>query len=466
MESNGRDASRILDELESLRAAKTDIDRRISSLEAELHRINLEKGDSPTISTAVDSHRSDHHDRVLTPELIHRYSRHLLLPSFGVQAQSNLLKSSVLVVGAGGLGSPALLYLVACGVGRLGIVDHDVVELNNMHRQIIHTEDFIGRPKVKSAAASCRAVNSTVNVVEHHEALRTSNALEIFSQYDVIVDATDNAPSRYMISDCCVVLGKPLVSGAALGLEGQLTVYNHDGGPCYRCLFPTPPPLTACQRCADSGVLGVVPGIIGCLQALEAIKIASAVGEPLSGRMLLFDGLAARLRIVKIRGRSPQCKVCGENATFTKQQFREFDYEKFTQSPLSPSPLKLNLLQADSRISSKEYHDRVVNGEAHILVDVRPAHHFEIVSLPKSLNIPLSSLEARLSEISSSLREEEERKGVGSDLSAQLYVVCRRGNDSQRAVQYLHKMGFTSARDIVGGLESWAKDVDPNFPTY
>lgn len=332
-----------------------------------------------------------------------------------------------------------------------------------MHRQVIHTEAFIGQPKVKSAATTCRSINSSVQIVEHHEALRTSNALEIFNQYDVIVDATDNAPSRYMISDCCVLLGKPLVSGAALGLEGQLTVYNYNGGPCYRCLFPTPPPTAACQRCADSGVLGVVPGIIGCLQALEAIKIASVVGEPLSGRMLLFDALAARIRIVKIRGRSPQCEACGENAAFTQQQFREFDYEKFTQSPLTPSPLKLKLLQSDSRISSKEYHDRVANGEAHVLVDVRPAHHFKIVSLPKSLNIPLPSLEARLPEISSALKEEEERNG---SLSAKLYVICRRGNDSQRAVQNLHKLGFTSARDIVGGLESWAHDVDSNFPTY
>ncbi|KAG6634654.1 hypothetical protein I3843_12G131500 [Carya illinoinensis] len=465
------DASRILHELQSLRASKSDIDRRISALESQLHQINLlndsvPNGSHHSISTIDNSHLNGHHAHYLTPEMIHRYSRHLLLPSFGVQAQSNLLKSSVLVVGAGGLGSPALLYLAACGVGRLGIVDHDVVELNNMHRQIIHTEAFIGQPKVKSAAAACRSVNSTVQIVEHHEALRTSNALGIFSKYDVIVDATDNAPSRYMISDCCVVLGKPLVSGAALGLEGQLTVYNYNGGPCYRCLFPTPPPTTACQRCADSGVLGVVPGIIGCLQALEAIKIASVVGEPLAGRMLLFDALAARIRIVKIRGRSLQCKACGENATFTQQEFQEFDYEKFTQSPLSPSPLKLNLLQADSRISSKEYHDRVVNGDAHVLVDVRPAHHFKIVSLPNSLNIPLPSLEARLHEISSALKEEEERKGVGSGSRAQLYVICRRGNDSQRAVQYLHKTGFTSARDILGGLESWAQDVDPNFPTY
>ncbi|KAL0460442.1 UNVERIFIED_CONTAM: Adenylyltransferase and sulfurtransferase MOCS3 [Sesamum latifolium] len=323
--------------------------------------------------------------------------------------EANLLKCSVLVIGAGGLGSPALLYLAACGIGRVGIVDHDVVELNNLHRQIIHTEAYIGRSKVESAAAACRAINSTVQILEHREAFRTSNALEIVRKYDIVVDATDNVPSRYMISDCCVVLGKPLISGAALGLEGQLTVYNYKGGPCYRCLFPTPPPTTACQRCADSGVLGVVPGVIGCLQALEAIKVAGAVGEPLSGRMLLFDALSARIRVVKIRGRSPQCEACGEIAKLTEEQFCNFDYEKFTQSPLSTS-----------------------------------------------LNIPLASLEARLSEVSAALAREEGHKNDDNSQSASLYVICRRGNDSQRAVQYLHKMGFASAKDITGGLESWA----------
>lgn len=466
MESKYGDASEIRREIEALKATRNDIDTRISALEAQLQEISLQNGNDavsngsfcPPISGLESGFGHD-----LTPEMIYRYSRHLLLPSFGVQGQSNLLKSSVLVVGAGGLGSPALLYLAACGVGRLGIVDNDVVELNNMHRQIIHTEEYIGRPKVKSAAAACRSINSTIKIVEHKEALRASNALEIMSQYDLVVDATDNAPSRYMISDCCVVLGKPLVSGAAVGLEGQLTVYNYNGGPCYRCLFPTPPPSTACQRCSDSGVLGVVPGVIGCLQALEAIKIASAVGEPLSGRMLLFDALSARIRIVKIRGRSLQCEVCSENASFSKEQFQEFDYEKFTQTPLSSSPLKLNLLQADSRISSKEYKERIVNGEAHVLVDVRPKHHFRIVSLPRSLNIPLPSLEARVHEISSAL-EKEGKTNSGS--GAQLYVLCRRGNDSQRAVQYLHKIGFTSAKDIVGGLEGWARDVDPSLPMY
>ncbi|XP_050367645.1 adenylyltransferase and sulfurtransferase MOCS3 [Argentina anserina] len=460
------EAGAILRELESLKASKSEIDLRISALETRLQEISLPQQPNGAVSNGacapVPSSVDSGYGHDLSPQMIYRYSRQLLLPSFGVQAQSKLLKSSVLVVGAGGLGSPALLYLAACGVGRLGIIDHDVVELNNMHRQIIHTERFIGQPKVKSAAAACRAINSSIKIEEYQEPLRTYNALEIMTKYDIVVDATDNAPSRYMISDCCVVLGKPLVSGAALGFEGQLTVYNYNGGPCYRCLFPTPPPTTACQRCSDSGVLGVVPGIIGCLQALEAIKIAGEVGESLSGRMLLLDSLSGRIRIVKIRGRSLQCVACGENATFSKEQFRDFDYGNFTQSPLTPSPLTLNILQADSRIDTKEYHEKIVNGEAHVLIDVRPQHHFKIVSLPNSFNIPLPSLEARLPEISLALKEKEQNSGNNS----KLYVVCRRGNDSQRAVQSLHKLGFTSARDIIGGLEAWARDVDPNFPTY
>lgn len=469
MESNGDAASAISRQIESLKAQKTTIEQQISCLEAQLHRLN-HQSHNPKPKEEANSPFSSDSDydfgHGLSPDMIYRYSRQLILPSFGVQAQSKLLKSSVLVIGAGGLGSPVLLYLSACGIGRIGIVDHDVVELNNLHRQIIHAESYIGRSKVESAAAACHAINSTVEIVEHKEAFRTTNALEIMRKYDIVIDATDNVPSRYMISDCCVVLGKPLISGAALGLEGQLTIYNYNGGPCYRCLFPTPPPTTACQRCADSGVLGVVPGVIGCLQALEAIKVASAAGDPLSGRMLLLDALSGRIRIVKIRGRSLQCEACGDNSSLTEKQFLEMDYENFTQTPLSTAPLKLNLLPVEARISSKEYHEKVLGGEAHLLVDVRPAHHYKIVSLPNSINIPLSSLEARLPEISAALGNVDGDKVPDNGCSPSLYVVCRRGNDSQRAVQCLRKMGFASAKDIIGGIEAWARDVDPKFPTY
>ncbi|KAL0390273.1 UNVERIFIED_CONTAM: Adenylyltransferase and sulfurtransferase MOCS3 [Sesamum calycinum] len=452
MDSNGvaETPADIRREIASLEKAKAEIDDRITALRVRLSSYGSVNGNEVANSSAPRPEETLLNGQ-LSPDMIYRYSRHLLLPSVGVEAQANLLKCSVLVIGAGGLGSPALLYLAACGIGRVGIVDHDVVELNNLHRQIIHTEAYIGRSKVESAAAACRAINSTVQIVEHREAFRTSNALEIVRKYDIVVDATDNVPSRYMISDCCVVLGKPLISGAALGLEGQLTVYNYKGGPCYRCLFPTPPPTTACQRCADSGVLGVVPGVIGCLQALEAIKVAGAVGEPLSGRMLLFDALSARIRVVKIRGGHHNVRPV----------------EKIQNSQKSnSSPLKLHLLPSEARITSKEYNERIVKGEVHVLVDVRPAHHYKIISLPKSLNIPLASLEARLSEVSAALAREEGHKNNNNSQIASLYVICRRGNDSQRAVQYLHKMGFASAKDIIGGLESWAHDVDPSFPTY
>ncbi|GJU26421.1 adenylyltransferase and sulfurtransferase [Tanacetum coccineum] len=297
MESNG-DYDELVQELKSLNDSKRDIEARISLIQAKLNNRN----------NKVNETNEEHG---LSADSIYRYSRQLLLPSFGVQAQSNLLKSSILVIGAGGLGSPALLYLAACGVGKLGMVDHDVVELNNLHRQ-------------------------------------------------------------------------PLVFGAALGLEGHLAVYNYKGGPCYRCLFPTPPPTTACQRCSDSGVL-------------------------------------CRIRIVKIRGRSSQCEACGENATLTQDNFKQFDYENFTQSPLSAAPLKLKLLTPDSRISSKEYNEVVKQGEPHVLIDVRPSHHYKIVSLPKSMNVPLASLEGRLPEISSALNSVKESFRDGSD--ARLYVI-------------------------------------------
>ncbi|EPS61089.1 hypothetical protein M569_13711, partial [Genlisea aurea] len=447
-------ASDIRREIASLVRDKNEIEEKIASLQARLDGFGFENGANSSSAELLQTGE-------LSADMIYRYSRHLLLPSFGVEAQANLLKSSVLVIGAGGLGAPALLYLAACGVGRVGIVDHDVVELNNLHRQVIHTEAYIGRSKVESAAAACRAINSSVKIVEHKEAFTTSNALEIMRRYDVVVDATDNVPSRYLISDCCVVLGKPLVSGAALGLEGQLTVYNFNGGPCYRCLFPTPPPSTACQRCADSGVLGVVPGIIGCLQALEAIKVTGGIGEPLSGRMLLFDAISSRFRVVRIRGKSSQCEACGENAKMSEESFRNFDYEKFTESSLITSPWKLELVPREARITGREYHSRVANGERHVLIDVRPSHHYKIVSLPGSINVPLGRMEGKVGEIRAALSSDDETGVVGG-----LYVICRRGNDSQRAVEFLHKVGLSCAKDIIGGLESWAKDVDPTFPTY
>ncbi|KAK2980690.1 hypothetical protein RJ640_010101 [Escallonia rubra] len=422
MDSNGTESSRILCEIESLKSSKTEIDGHISELEFQLRQIHQNDAASSNGSCAPVPNGKSDFEHGLPPDMIYRtmvaFEHNFALANmeYGwkegpVRGQANLFKSSILVVGAGGLGSPALLYLAASGVGRLGLVDHDVVELNNLHRQIIHTEDHIGRSKVESAAAAaaaCCSINSTLQIVEHKEAVRTSNALEIMSKYDVVIDATDNVPSRYMISDCCVLLGKVMLciriggGGAGSGLLYQVLHWDKKG----------------------SGVLGVVPGIIGCLQALEAIKVASIVGEPLSGRMLLFDALSARFCVVKIRGRSLQCEACGENGRLTRQHFQEFDYEKFTQSPLSTAPLKLNLLPTECRISSQEYNERIKNGEAHVLLDVRPSHHLKIVSLPKAMSIPLSTMENRFSEISMALKKEE---GIGTGSGDGLYVICRRG---------------------------------------
>ncbi|KAJ3675680.1 hypothetical protein LUZ60_004722 [Juncus effusus] len=449
-------------ELDRLKSEKEKLETQISALESQLQRsavssspVSEENNSSCPIGDGLESCVNEVSVNGLSSDMIYRYSRHLLLPDFGVEAQRKLCESSILVIGAGGLGSPVALYLAACGVGCLGLVDGDIVELNNLHRQIIHAEAYVGKPKVESAAAACRAINSSVKIVEHQELLHPSNALKIVEKYDIVVDATDNLPSRYMISDCCVVLKKPLISGAALGLEGQLTVYNYKGSPCYRCLFPTPPPSAACQRCSDSGVLGVVPGIIGCMQALEAIKVAASIGEPLCSRMLLFDALSSRFRTVKIRGKSSACTICGDNSSFTRQDFESFDYESFTQSPMSDkSRPPVQLLPENARITTKEYKQIINNKEPHMLLDVRPAHHFKIASLPNSVNIPINDLENELPKLNSILNDSE------------LYVICRRGNQSQTAVQILHEKGFIVAKDIIGGLESWSKEVDPKFPIY
>ncbi|MCO5547271.1 hypothetical protein L7F22_000718 [Adiantum nelumboides] len=321
--------------------------------------------------------------------------------------------------------------------------------------QIIHSESSVGHSKVQSAAAACRAINSTLKVVEHHVQLMPFNSVGLIKEYDVVLDATDNVPTRYLISDTCVALGKPLVSGAALGMDGQLTVYNYKGGPCYRCLFPVPPPQGACQRCSDNGVLGVVPGIIGTFQALEAIKIASGVGDPLSKRMLILDALSTSIRVVKLRNRSPDCNICREGSNITAREIEELNYEIFTGSSLSDkNPKPLCVIPESQRISAKEYLDCLKEGRPHLLLDVREAHQYAISALPGSLNIPLAGLKDRLSEVEAASHE------------TRVIVVCRRGNDSQLAVNYLRESGKLEAVDIVGGLESWAKDIDPLFSIY
>jgi adenylyltransferase/sulfurtransferase len=391
----------------------------------------------------------------LSKSTIERFSRQIILPSFGVASQSKLHNGSVLVVGAGGLGSPALLYLASAGVGRIGIVDRDEVELSNIHRQIIHRESCVGAPKTASAKATLRALNSSVVIEEHPDGFTPSNAIQLVQNYDVVLDASDNAPTRYLISDACCVANKPLVSGAAIGTDGQLTVYHHgDDGPCYRCLYPTPPPAASCARCADAGVLGPVPGIIGTMQALEVIKILSGIGEVFSKRMLVMDALYCRYMVVKLRSRSEACVACGKNPEITRETLPGFDYNRFTGQAASDAPTALHLVDSSERICVSDLVRRMDKGDTHLLLDVRPAHQFDICSLPGAVNVPLSCLDAN--HIKEMVREQ------GFDAVS---VICRRGNQSQRALLELKAVGV-DAVDVIGGMQAWSEHIDPGCPIY
>ncbi|ESO83505.1 hypothetical protein LOTGIDRAFT_133196 [Lottia gigantea] len=397
---------------------------------------------------------------------ISRYSRQLILPEIGVQGQIRLKNSKILIVGAGGLGCPAAIYLSAAGVGILGIVDYDEVEISNLHRQILHAESRVGLPKSQSAFITCHGLNSKVDFVPYHLALDSSNALQIISKYDIVLDATDNVATRYLLNDACVLADKPLVSGSALRFEGQLTVYNHDKGPCYRCLYPKPPPPETVTNCSDGGVLGVVPGIIGCLQALEAIKIAAGISTSFSERMLLFDGIDGLFRNIRLRGRQVNCPICGDNPTITKL----IDYEEFCGAKATDKDKDISLLQENQRLSSKEYKRLLVNKTPHILIDVRQPVELDICQLPNpnTINIPVSHLkkEEKMKEVKTSI----DQLNSNCDITVPIIVVCRRGNDSQAAVNELKNIlsdkDNITIQDIRGGLHAWAKQVDPNFPVY
>ncbi|XP_053192106.1 adenylyltransferase and sulfurtransferase MOCS3 [Scomber japonicus] len=420
------------------------------------------------------------HERVtpLTPleakaalcnEDIMRYSRQLLLPELGVKGQLNLSKTSVLVVGCGGLGCPLAQYLAAAGIGRLGLLDYDEVELSNLHRQVLHGEENQGQAKALSAANAVRRLNSTVECVPYHLQLSPENALQLIQQYDIVADCSDNVPTRYLVNDACVLSGKPLVSASALRMDGQLTVYNYCGGPCYRCLYPVPPPPETVTNCSDGGVLGVVPGIMGCFQALEVLKIASGQRSSCSQQLVMFDAQDARFRSIKLRPKQASCAVCGENPSVTQL----VDYETFCGTAATDKCRRLNLLPRDQRITVQDYKSIMDKAEPHLLLDVRPLVEVDICHLPISLNIPLSSLEERKSEHIRLLQESisQLKQQMAGDRHPPVYVICKMGNDSQTAVQVLEKMigsevDSISVKDICGGLMAWAQKIDPTFPQY
>ncbi|OXB62017.1 hypothetical protein ASZ78_003188 [Callipepla squamata] len=400
---------------------------------------------------------------------IQRYSRQLVLPELGVRGQLRLARASVLVVGCGGLGCPLAQYLAAAGVGRLGLVDHDVVETSNLQRQVLHGEARRGLPKAASAAAALRELNSSVHYVPYCRALSPRVALQLVRQYDVVADCSDNVPTRYLVNDACVLAGKPLVSGSALRMEGQLVVYNYRGGPCYRCLFPAPPPPETVTNCADGGVLGVVPGILGCIQALEVLKIISGMGSFFNQFMLVFDALEGRFRNIKLRPKKSDCAVCGTNPTVTCLQ----DYEAFCGSSATDKCRTLHLLSSEDRISVEEYKKLLDEQVPHVLLDVRPQVEVDICRLEHAVHVPLSKLEDRDEEYLEYLEKRicEEKQRTNGQTSFPVYVVCKLGNDSQKAVRILQELpvracGPVLAKDIRGGLMTWASRIDPTFPQY
>ncbi|XP_071861797.1 ubiquitin-like activating enzyme 4 [Bombus fervidus] len=398
----------------------------------------------------------------LNNEEILRYSRQIFLPEIAIKGQVKLKNSAILIVGAGGLGCPAALYLASAGVGQIGIIDYDDVEINNLHRQLLYAETSIGTPKVNTAAESLNRLNSDIKVIPYKIQLDSSNALDIIKSYDVVVDATDNVATRYLLNDACVLSNKPLVSGSALKFEGHLSVFNYNG-PCYRCIFPKPPPPETVTNCGDGGVFGPAVGTIGVLQALEALKILLDLPYVLSGQLLLFDGLEMKFRKINLRAKNINCTVCGEHPTLHKL----IDYEQFCGAKANDKDRKLNLLRTEERISVEEYNTTLKLGmKAHILIDVRSAEEFDICHLKNSINIPLCDINNNETVTLIRNRIQEIQKQHDN---ASLYVMCRRGNDSQKAVKSLQEIFQGSnleIKDVIGGIHAWSKKIDCTFPAY
>jgi adenylyltransferase/sulfurtransferase len=379
----------------------------------------------------------------MTPGDLMRYGRHLILPEVGLQGQRRLKASSVLLVGAGGLGSPLALYLAAAGVGRLGIVDHDVVDESNLQRQVLHGTASIGKSKLESAKARLADLNPGVQVDPYETRLTSENALAILAPYDVVVDGTDNFPTRYLVNDACVLLGKPNVYGSIFRFEGQASVFDARVGPCYRCLYPDPPPPGLVPSCAEGGVLGVLPGVIGVIQGIEALKLLLGIGETLVGRLLLFDALEMRFRELKLR-KDPSCPLCGEHPTITGL----IDYEAFCG--LTPVEQAREAAEA-WEVTAPELRRRLERGDDLALIDVREPHEVEIARLPGAEVIPLGSLPERMGEL---------------DSSRDLVLFCHHGVRSMRALETLHRAGFRKLRSLQGGIDAWSREVDPAVPRY
>jgi len=389
----------------------------------------------------------------MLPELSHeeilRYSRHLLIPEVGLEGQRKLKASSALVVGTGGLGSPVALYLAAAGVGHIGLVDFDVVDTSNLQRQVIHGRSTVGKLKVESARAKLHDLNSDIQVDIYNEPFTSENAIRIAQNYDVLIDGTDNFPTRYLTNDVCVLLGKPNVYGSIFRFDGQLSVFDARQGPCYRCLFPEPPPPGLVPSCAEGGVLGVLPGTIGTLQATEALKILLGIGDTMIGRLLLYNALDMSFDFVKLK-KNPKCRVCGPNADIKEL----IDYEEFCGVPGHDHGDE-GSAGAGWDITATELSERLRSSSALsakiTLLDVREPHELQISALPNAVNIPLGQLAGRLTEL---------------DSAEDMVIFCKGGTRSARALELLVSAGFKKVKNLKGGINAWAKDVDARLPVY
>ena len=380
----------------------------------------------------------------LSHEQILRYSRHLLMPEVGLQGQIKLKNSSALVIGTGGLGSPVALYLAAAGIGRIGLVDYDIVDSSNLQRQVIHGTSTVGKLKVESGRDRLQDLNPDIQVDIYNEPYTSENALRIAKDYDIIIDGTDNFPTRYLTNDVCVMLGKPNIYGSIFRFDGQVSVFHAEKGPCYRCLFPEPPPPGLVPSCAEGGVLGILPGTVGTLQATEALKVLLGIGEPLIGKLLLYNALDMSFDFVQLK-KNPKCRVCGPNADIKEL----IDYEEFCGVPGHDH--EEGSAGAGLDITSVELKDRISLTPNLILLDVREPHELEISALPNAVNIPLGQLAGRLTELNS---------------ADDMVVFCKGGTRSARALELLSSAGFKKVKNLKGGINSWAKEVDTSLPVY
>jgi sulfur-carrier protein adenylyltransferase/sulfurtransferase len=378
----------------------------------------------------------------LSKQEVMRYSRHLIMPEVGMEGQLKIKQAKVLCIGTGGLGAPLGLYLAAAGVGRIGLVDFDVVDSTNLQRQVLFGTSDVGRPKTEAAADRLRNLNPEIQIDTFETQLTSANALELFKDYDIIVDGTDNFPTRYLVNDACVITGKPNVYGSIFRFEGQITVFSYPGGPCYRCLYPEPPPPGLVPSCAEGGVLGVLPGIVGTIQAAETLKLIIGKGDPLVGRLLLFDALAMKFRELKLR-KNPECPVCGEHPTVTKL----IDYAEFCGIRAQEPPTTVTNVP---EITPRELKTRLDRGDDIYILDVREPHEYQICNLNGHL-IPLGELSRRVHEL---------------DSSREIVAHCRSGKRSADAVEFLRGAGFRKISSLKGGILAWSDDVDPTVPKY